>query len=115
MHSLELREAQRWNPKNDFLFKRLFGEKAGKRLLISLLNAVMRRGRREKITDVAIVEDTRLKRELMDDKEAVLDIVCEVEGNEKVNVEMQVRRFERMDYRSMFYVGKLMVEALQQG
>lgn len=115
MDSLELHEGQRWNPKNDFLFKRLFGEEAGKRLLISLLNAVMRRGEREKITDVAIVEDTRLKRELMDDKEAVLDIVCEVEGNEKVNVEMQVRRFERMDYRSLFYVGKLMVEALQQG
>ncbi|MFD0712791.1 PD-(D/E)XK nuclease family transposase [Paenibacillus sp. GCM10027626] len=30
----------RLNPKNDFLFKRLFGENDGKRLLVGLLNAI---------------------------------------------------------------------------
>jgi len=33
----------------------------------------------------------------------------------KVNVEMQVRRFVRMDYRSLFYVGKLLTESLHHG
>lgn len=101
--------------KNDFLFKRLFGEKEGKRLLIGLLNAILRREGAQMITDVSIIEDTKLARELVEDKEAVLDILCEVDGREKVNVEMQVRRFVRMDYRSLFYVGKLLTESLHHG
>ncbi|MFD0712808.1 Rpn family recombination-promoting nuclease/putative transposase [Paenibacillus sp. GCM10027626] len=108
-------EVQRLNPKNDFLFKRLFGEEAGKGLLIGLLNAVLRREGERAITDVSIVGDTKLARELIEDKESILDILCEVEDREKVNVEMQVRRFERMDLRSLFYVGKLLTDSLQNG
>ncbi|MFC5406139.1 PD-(D/E)XK nuclease family transposase [Cohnella soli] len=92
----------RLNPKNYFLFGRLFGEEAGKPLLISLLNAVLRRGGKQAITDVTIVDDTRLGRELIEDKEVVLDILCKVDGEEQVNVEMQVRWFARMDYRTFW-------------
>ncbi|MFD3272318.1 Rpn family recombination-promoting nuclease/putative transposase [Paenibacillus dendritiformis] len=101
MRTANLQQTERLNPKNDFLFKRLFGEEEGKPLLISLLNAILRREGARQITDVSILEDTKLARELVEDKEAVLDILCEVDGREKVNVEMQVRRFVRMDYRSL--------------
>ncbi|MFC5404055.1 PD-(D/E)XK nuclease family transposase [Cohnella soli] len=74
-------EIERLNPKNDFLFKRLFGEDEGKPLLIGLLNAVLRRGKKQSITDVTIVDNTHLGRELVDDKEVVLDILCEVDGH----------------------------------
>lgn len=84
-------------------------------MLISLLNAILRRESARQITDVSILEDTKLARELVEDKEAVLDILCEIDGREKVNVEMQVRRFVRMDYRSLFYVGKLLTESLHYG
>ncbi|WGU92433.1 Rpn family recombination-promoting nuclease/putative transposase [Paenibacillus dendritiformis] len=115
MKTADVQQLHRLNPKNDFLFKRLFGEKEGKRLLIGLLNAILRREGAQMITDVSIIEDTKLARELVEDKEAVLDILCEVDGREKVNVEMQVRRFVRMDYRSLFYVGKLLTESLHHG
>ncbi|BFH16158.1 Rpn family recombination-promoting nuclease/putative transposase [Paenibacillus melissococcoides] len=115
MRVADRQQTERLNPKNDFLFKRLFGEEEGKPLLISLLNAILRRDGVRQITDVSILEDTKLARELVEDKEAVLDILCEVDGREKVNVEMQVRRFVRMDYRSLFYVGKLLTESLHYG
>ncbi|CAH8717251.1 Rpn family recombination-promoting nuclease/putative transposase [Paenibacillus thiaminolyticus] len=115
MISANIQQTERLNPKNDFLFKRLFGEEEGKKLLISLLNAILKREGARQITDVAILEDTKLARELVEDKEAVLDILCEIDGREKVNVEMQVRRFVRMDYRSLFYVGKLLTESLHYG
>lgn len=107
---------ERPNPKNDFLFKRLFGEEEGKPLLISLLNAVLRPSGKPSITSVSIVDEARLEREMADDKEAVLDILCEVDdGQEQVNVEMQIRRFERMDYRSLFYTAKMFVSSIRQG
>lgn len=105
----------RLNPKNDFLFKRLFGEEEGKPLLISLLNAVLRRDGQQRITDVSITDDTHLGREMMGDKEIVLDILCEIEGREKVNVEMQVRRFARMDYRSLYYLATMLVDVIDRG
>lgn len=105
----------RLNPKNDFLFKRLFGEEEGKHLLLGLLNAVLRRDGKREITNVALVEDTKVSREFEIEKEAVLDIVCEVDHQELVNVEMQIRRFEDMDLRSLFYVGKLMTDSLRNG
>ncbi|MFC5406681.1 Rpn family recombination-promoting nuclease/putative transposase [Cohnella soli] len=111
----EQQTVQRLNPKNDFLFKRLFGEEEGKRLLISLLNAILRRTGGQAITDVSIVEDTHLAREMIEDKEATLDILCEVNGQEQVNIEMQVRRFEHMNLRSLFYVGKLLTDSLRNG
>ncbi|MFB9274269.1 Rpn family recombination-promoting nuclease/putative transposase [Cohnella cellulosilytica] len=105
----------RLNPKNDFLFKRLFGEEAGKPLLIGLLNAVLRRDGKARITNVIIVDDTRLSRELVENKEVVMDIKCEVEGEENVNVEMQIRRYERMDSRSLYYVSGMLGDSLRQG
>ena len=105
----------RLNPKNDFLFKRLFGEEAGKPLLIGLLNAVLRKDGKARITNVIIVDDTRLSRELVENKEVVMDIKCEVEGEENVNVEMQIRRYERMDSRSLYYVSGMLGDSLRQG
>ena len=50
---------ERLNPKNDYLFRRLFGEEAGKRLLISLLNAVLGRSGSQRITDSGAGRETR--------------------------------------------------------
>lgn len=107
--------AGRLNPKNDFLFKRLFGEEEGKPLLISLLNAVLRRGDQRRITGVSIADDTHLGREMMGDKEIVFDILCEIDGREKVDVEMQVRRFARMDYRSLYDLATMLADAIHRG
>jgi len=106
---------ERLNPKNDYLFRRLFGEEAGKRLLISLLNAVLGRGGGQRITDVVMIGDTHLGGEWIGDKEVVLDILCNTDRGDTINVEMQIRRFSVMEKRSLYYAAQMMVGAIHRG
>ncbi|WP_127585208.1 Rpn family recombination-promoting nuclease/putative transposase, partial [Paenibacillus koleovorans] len=122
MEAVQLREesapyttSPRLNPKNDFLFKKLFAEEAGKPLLISLLNAILRRDGKARIADVTILENRVLSREWIDDKEASLDVLCETDSSERVNIEMQIRRFKRMDQRSLFYMTRLFADTIGAG
>lgn len=105
----------RLNPKNDYLFRRLFGEEAGKRLLISLLNAVLGRNRRERVTDVIIIGDTHLGGEWIGDKEVILDVLCKTDRGDTINVEMQIRRFPMLEKRSLYYAAQMMVDAIHRG
>ena len=59
---------QRLSLKNDFLFKRLFGDPANKDILIGLLNAILQSttGRKE-ITDLTVIDNYKLARKLVDD------------------------------------------------
>jgi len=106
---------ERLNPKNDYLFRRLFGEEAGKRLLISLLNAVLGRSGSQRITDVVMIGETHLGGEWIGDKEVVLDILCKTDRGDTINVEMQIRRFPVMEKRSLYYAARMMVGAIHRG
>lgn len=48
---------KRLNPKNDFMFSRLFGEKESKECTISLLNAILGLEDARRITDLVILEN----------------------------------------------------------
>lgn len=58
----------RLKPKNDFLFKRLFGEAEAKDLLIDLLNSILLTSSKRRIVDVTIFENKDLTGKLIDDK-----------------------------------------------
>ncbi|THF78800.1 Rpn family recombination-promoting nuclease/putative transposase [Cohnella fermenti] len=107
--------AERLNPKNDYLFRRLFGEEAGKCLLISLLNAVLGRSGSQRIADVVIIGETQLGGEWIGDKEVVLDILCKTDRGDSINVEMQIRRFPVMEKRSLYYAAQMMVDSIHRG
>lgn len=49
-------------PLNDFIFKKLFGEKGNEDILLSFLNAVLKRTCAEPIEEVCIIENKELKR-----------------------------------------------------
>ena len=106
---------RRLNPKNDFLFKRLFGEEESKELLIGLLNAIFRDKGLSPIVNATVIENKELTRKLIDDKEGRLDVRCETNERVQINVEMQVERFSHMDNRSLFYLGKMYVDSIQMG
>lgn len=106
---------QRLNPKNDFLFRKLFAEEEGKPLLISLLNAVLRREGAQQIKDITILENTTLAPELIGDKEISLDLRCQTDSNELVDVEMQIRRFKAMGVRSLYYMSRLLAASIKSG
>ncbi|SFB56225.1 conserved hypothetical protein (putative transposase or invertase) [Cohnella sp. OV330] len=106
---------KRLNPKNDYLFKRLFGETDSKPLLIGLLNAILRRTDRAAIADLTILDGKLLTKRLVEDKEGVLDIRCETADREQINVEMQVGRYRHMEKRSLFYMGRLLADSIREG
>ena len=49
---------KRLKVKNDFIFRKLFGEIKNKDILISFLNAVLELGESEKLTDIEIIDGT---------------------------------------------------------
>lgn len=105
----------RLNPKNDFLFKKLFADEEDKSLLISLLNSIMHRDGRRKIADITIIENKVLTPDLIDDKTSSLDVLCETDARGIINVEMQIRRIKRMDYRSLYYASRLFTQSITAG
>jgi predicted transposase/invertase (TIGR01784 family) len=106
---------KRLNPKNDFLFKRLFGEAESKDVLIGLLNAIMNNQGKGLIVDLTVQDNKELNKEFVEDKEGRLDIRCETVDRIQINVEMQIERFLHMDKRSLFYVGRMFVGSIGAG
>lgn len=101
--------------KNDYLFKRMFGEEESKPVLIGLLNGILDRADERRIEDLTVLGSKRLTRRLIDDKEGVLDIHCKTGDREQFNIEMQVCQYPDMEKRSMFYVAKLFVDSIKRG
>ncbi|MCD9023801.1 Rpn family recombination-promoting nuclease/putative transposase [Cohnella silvisoli] len=105
----------RLKPKNDFLFKRLFGETESKQLLISLLNAILHPIDEKKIIDVTIIENKELVKEVIDGKSGRLDVRCETADQEQIDLEVQIEREHAMDKRTLFYLGKMYVSSIKEG
>ncbi len=49
-------------------FKKLFGEKGDEPMLLSFLNAILNRTQKEKLTEIEIIENKELTKELIEDK-----------------------------------------------
>jgi len=78
------------DPKIDFIFKNIFGNKTSSNILISLLNAILGYKKDAKnITEITI-DDSFIKKENIDDKFAILDIKATLSDGTRVNIEMQI-------------------------
>lgn len=101
--------------KNDFIFQKIFGQNEHKEILISFLNAVLALTGKQKLTDIEIIENTRLKKDHIDDKLGVLDIRAKAITGEQFNIEIQLINQYNMDQRTLFYWSKLFGEQLKEG
>jgi conserved hypothetical protein (putative transposase or invertase) len=101
--------------KNDFIFQKIFGQNEHKEILLGFLNAVLALQAEQKLTDIEIVENTRLKKENIDDKLGVLDIRARAATGEQINIEIQLVNQYNMDQRTLFYWSKLFSEQLKEG
>ncbi len=106
--------------KNDFIFQKIFGQNEHKEILISFLNAVLALEAEQKLTDIEIIENTRLKKDHIDDKLGILDIRARTMTGEQFNIEIQLINQYNMDQRTLFYWSKLFSElahmrALKEG
>ena len=103
------------DPKIDFIFKNIFGNKTSSNILISLLNAVLGYKKDgKKITEITI-DDSFIKKENIDDKFAILDIKATLNDGTRVNIEMQIVDQYDMKKRSLYYLSRLYSEQLKQG
>ena len=72
------------SPQNGYVFKRIFGDESNKKVLISLLNAILQ----IKIRDITFFsQEIPRKAPLL--KNAVLDIVAQLDDETHVDIEMQ--------------------------
>ena len=88
------------NPFTDFGFKKIFGEEAGKPLLIDFLNALL--PQQNKIADLNF-KNTEQPGQKDADRRAVYDIYCENENGEKFIVELQKAKQNYFNERTIYY------------
>lgn len=98
------------DPKNDFVFKRLFG--SAPHLLADLINAV-RSG--EAPVQVVEVLNPRIEPAELSGKFIVLDVLARDDAGRLFNIEMQVRRHADWPLRSAYYLARTLANQLQGG
>lgn len=102
-------------PLNDFIFKKVFGEKGNEDILISFINAVLKRTKKEKIVELEIIDNKQLTKELILDKTGIIDVRAKTSKGENIDIEVQLTDQGNMDKRTLFYWGKMYLENIKQG
>ena len=90
------------DPRNDFVFKMLFGQKKNMDLLLTFLNAILR-GTVEKVLFV----NPYLEKENVTDKSSVMDIRVENITGEQINLEIQMQYHQAFPERMLMYWSRM--------
>ena len=99
------------NPKNDYVFKRIFGRIGNEDITASLISAIIGK----KITNVELDNNTILEKDLFDDKVGILDIRAKIDSSINCNIEMQVVDRNNIEKRMMFYWSKMFSRSVKSG
>lgn len=95
-------------PKNDYVFKKIFGDENNKDILIDFLKAVLK----EEIKDLQIL-NSELPKANISDKQSILDIRATIDNGSNIDIEIQVARTIYMPQRSLYYWSKIYCEQLE--
>ena len=92
------------NPKTDFAFKKIFGSKQSKDILLSFLNAILYQSR-PIIEDLEILDPYQAPR-IKGIKDSYLDVKATIVGNKTVIIEMQVLNVLGFEKRVLYNAAK---------
>lgn len=95
-------------PKNDYVFKKIFGDENNKDILIDFLKAVLK----EEIKDLQIL-NSELPKANISDQQSILDIRATIDTGSNIDIEIQVARTIYMPQRSLYYWSKIYCEQLE--
>ena len=98
------------NPQIDFVFKKIFGTKKNKPILINFLNAVIKPT--TPIKDVEI-KNNDIDKDFIEDKFSRLDVKATTSNKEHINIEIQVKNEYNMIQRILYYWSKMYSEQIQ--
>lgn len=101
---LEGLDAHRANPMNDVLFKFIFGKIERKDITVDFLNSVLEPSLGHKVVDLRFIS-TELIPQSEEEKLSRLDVACELDTGELVDVEVQVVNYNNMQRRTLYYWG----------
>jgi predicted transposase/invertase (TIGR01784 family) len=93
------------DPKQDFVFKNIFGKEEGKPSLISLLNSLLKDNPR--IKDLHL-DNTDIAKILEEDKASRLDIKATADNNVILDIEIQVKNTGEIPQRAFHYLANMM-------
>ena len=104
-------EYRLFDPKEDFIFKMIFGTEENKSILISLLNSILKG--RPYINDVTL-ENNEISKIFKDGKSSRLDILATDDNGIKYDIEMQCRKTKDIINRTLFYASKSFAKDLKK-
>jgi len=102
------------NPKNDFAFKRIFGQEKNKDILITLLNEVLKNQVHREIVEVTFLSPIQ-DPEALAKKESVVDVFVKDKDGCKYIIEMQVANSEGFEARAQYYASKAFISQMKEG
>ena len=102
------------DPKNDFAFKKIFGEEKHKQIPINFLNAVLNLEGADLIEDLEFLNPV-LSAKIASNKESIVDVLVRDQKGHKYVVEMQVAKVEGFEKRAQYYAAKTYCSHFRQG
>ena len=114
MEAIAMSETEIFNPMNDVAFKFIFGKEERKQITIDFLNTVLHKSLAHNIKDITF-RQTEMIPDSDDAKLSRLDIACELDTGELVDVEVQVINYNNMQRRTLFYWARLYLLSLTRG
>ena len=95
----------------DIIFQAIYGEVGSENITKDFLEKILKR----KIEKISLDKNPILRRELKDDKLGVLDIVTELDGKEKCNIEMQLIDKNNIIERMLYDWSKMYTRQIKAG
>ena len=105
------KKIRRYPPKMDIIFQAIFGEVGSENITKDFLEKILKR----KIEKISLDKNPILRRELKDDKLGVLDVVTELDGKEKCNIELQLIDKNNIIERMLYYWSKMYTRQIKAG
>ena len=100
------------DPKIDYVFKRIFGEKGDEDILMSLINSILKGN--PTIKELELL-NTEYPKEGFNSKGCQFDILAKTDDGTIVNIEMQYRVNANIEDRIVYYSDRLNVSGLSKG
>ena len=101
----------RSDPKNDYVFKRIFGYQENESITKDFISATLN----QNITDVILESSHAFPKDMLDDKVGILDVKAKINGNINCDIEMQVVDQKNIEKRILFYCSKMYVQSMKSG
>jgi predicted transposase/invertase (TIGR01784 family) len=102
-------------PYIDFVFKRIFGSEENKdEVLLNFLNEGIRETEPKPFTSLTLL-NPYIDKDMVDDKQSILDIRAKNQDGKQVNLEIQVANQLNMLPRTLYYWAKLYEGQLNEG